>query len=66
LVVIEKERRQSWISDIAIRDENRVVERKQEKVDEYPDLKHEMARQWELRKEEVILVFVGALGMVTN
>ena len=38
-----------------------MVERKQEKVDKYPDLRHKIARQRELRKEEVIPVVIGAL-----
>ena len=44
-ILTEKERRQCWIRDIAVRDENRMVERKQEKVDKYPDLRHKIARQ---------------------
>ena len=57
---------QSWIMNKAVPGNKRVLEKDKENVEKYQDLKHEIARLWELSKVEVVHVVVGALCMITN
>ena len=46
--------------------DHRVYEKEGEKIEKYQDLKREIGRLWGIRHLEVILVVVGALGVVSN
>ena len=52
--------------DIASPWDNRVYEKEGEKIEKYKNLKREIGRLLGIRHLEVVPVFVGALGVVSN
>ena len=66
IVVVIKKERKCMIIDIAIPGDVRVVNKEEEKVIKYQELKHEIARMWAMTKVDIIPVVVGALGAVTK
>ena len=66
IVVVDKQRREVNIIDVAIPGDVRVCEKELEKIDKYKALKDEIARLWEMQKVTLIPVVVGALGAITN
>ena len=44
----------------------RVGAKEQEKVEKYQDLRRDIAILWGMKKTEVILIVVGALGMISK
>ena len=46
--------------------DKRVQEKEVEKIAEYQPLKDEMARLLDLKKDKVVPVMIGALGMITK
>ena len=49
---------------IALLWDQKVFEKKGEKIDKYQDLKREIGKLWGIRQQEVALVVVGALRLV--
>ena len=66
IVVIDKEKKETKIIDIAIPGDKRVDEKEREKIDKYRILRDEIARLWKMKKVHVIPVIVGALGTVSK
>ncbi|XP_069979445.1 uncharacterized protein [Penaeus vannamei] len=65
ITVIEKNSKKCLLIDPACPFDTR-IERKEEKCNNYCDLKYEIARMWRMKEVEVIPVVVGALGSVTK
>ena len=63
IVVVDKQRREVKIIDVAIPGDVRVFEKELEKIDKYKSLKDEIER---LRRVTIIPVVVGAQGAITN
>ena len=66
IVVVDKQRREVKIIDVAIPGDVRVCEKELGKIDKYKPLKDEIARLWEMQKVTIIPTVVGALGAITN
>ena len=66
IVVVDKKEKSCQIIDIAAPGDLRVHTKEEEKIENYGDLKREVAVLWSLRRVEVIPVVVGALGAVTK
>ena len=66
IILINKEKKEAWIIDIAIPADKRIVEKEQEKIEKYQDLKREIKRLWHLRSVQVVPIVIGALGCVTT
>ena len=60
IVVIEKKSRKAWIYDDACTFDTRVIQKENEKVEKYQDLKREMARLWKLKSVVIVPVVIGA------
>ena len=63
MMIIDKSDRSCQIIDEAIREDGRVREKEDEKIEKYQDLAREVRRIWGVRSK-VIPVVVGALGSV--
>jgi hypothetical protein len=66
IIVIDKEKKEALIVDIAVPADIRVAEKEKEKIEKYQDLKREIKRLWKLRTVQVVPVVIGALGCVTK
>ena len=66
IIVINKEKKEAIIVDIAVSADIRVSEKEKEKIEKYQDLKREIKRLWDLRAVQVVPVVIGALGSVTK
>ena len=66
IVVVEKEKKECKIIDIAVPNDVRVGNKEQEKVEKYQDLRREIAALWGMKKTEVIPLVIGALGMISK
>ena len=66
IVVVEKEKKECKIIDVAVPNDVRVGNKEQEKVEKYQDLRREIATLWGMKKTEVIPIVVGALGMISK
>ena len=64
--MVEKREKIFKIIDVAVPKDSRVNAKEQEKIEKYQDLRREVAMLWKMKKVEVILVVVGALGTITN
>ena len=64
--MIDKEKKEALIVDIAVPADIRVAEKEKEKIEKYQDLKREIKRLWKLRTVQVVPVVIGALGCVTK
>ena len=54
------------IVDVVIPGDKRILEKEQEKIDKYQDIKREIQRLWRLKKVNVMPVAVGALGSASK
>ena len=52
--------------DIASPWDHRVYKKEGEKTDKYQDLKRKIGKLWDIKKQEVVPVVVGALGAITK
>ena len=66
LLLVDKETNTATIIDVAVPGDTRIVDREQDKILAYQDLKREIKKVWKLRKVSVIPVVIGALGAVTT
>ena len=66
LLLVRKKTKEATIIDIAVPGDTRIVDREQEKILKYQDLKREIKKVWQLRKVQVVPIVVGALGAVTS
>ena len=65
ILILKKHEKEAILIDIAVPGDTRIIDREQDKVLAYQDLKWEIKRCWGLRKVKVIPVVVGALGAVS-
>ena len=65
LVLVDKEKKECQIIDIAIPGDTRVWRKEEEKMEKYRELGFELGRLWEVRPK-VIPIIVGALGTISN
>ena len=65
MVLVDKEKRECQIIDIAIPGDTRVWRKEEEKMEKYRELGFELGRLWEVRPK-VIPIIVGALGTISN
>ena len=65
LVLINKKKRTCWLVDFAVPTNYRVKIKESEKIDKYLHIAREVKRLWNM-KVTVILIVIGALGMVTK
>ena len=54
------------IIDVACPFDTRIVEKEQEKIDHYQDLKAEIQKMWNCKSLSVVPLVIGALGAVTK
>ena len=66
LIIVDKEKKTTCITDIAIPGDSRVGTKELEKKLKYQDLKMEISRMWTSNQVEVIPKVVGALGTVSK
>ena len=64
VVVVNRDRKTCNIIAIAVPGDAGIVEKENEKVEKYQDLRREVARLWNV-KANVVPIVVGALGTVT-
>ena len=62
LVVLDKIERSCYVIDIACPFDTRVLEKEQEKMEKYQELKREIGKIWSCRKVIVVPIVIGALG----
>ena len=65
-MVVNKQERECAIVDIAVPGDKRIVEKENEKVKKYQELKQKIPRMWNTRAVYVIKIFVGSFGSVTK
>ena len=65
-VVGNKQERRYAIVDISVPGDKRIVEKENEKVKKYSELKREIARMWNMRTVQEIPIVVGSLGSVAK
>ena len=63
-MVVNKQERECAIVDIAVPGDKRIVEKENEKVKKYQELKQKIPRMWNTRAVYVIKIFVGSFGSV--
>ena len=66
ITVIEKRNKHCQLIDPACPFDTRIEKKEEEKLNNYEDLKYEIARIWQMKKVDVIPVVIGALGTVTR
>ena len=66
VVVVLKKKTECKIIYIADPADSRTGENELEKMEKYDDLKREVKRMWTMRKIEIILIVVGALGAINR
>ena len=66
LLLVDKVSNTATIIDVAVPGDTRIVDREQDKILAYQDLKREIKKVWNLRKVSVVPVVIGALGAVTT
>ena len=66
LILMGKKTKSCVIIDVAVPGDCKIREKEIEKVKKYQNLKRELKRLWSLKKVEVVLVFVGALGCISK
>ena len=65
IVVMEKNAKKCLIIDVACPVDNNLILKRNEKLDNYSELRLEIARMWD--KETLILtIIIGALGSIPN
>ena len=65
IVVVDIEKKDVKIIDIAIPGVNRVKDKEQEKIEKYQPLKEQIGNLWNMKKVTVIPVVIGALGCIS-
>ena len=66
IVIVDKRENSCIIVDIAVPADKRILDKENEKIEKYQELKREIGRLWGLRKVRVIPVVIGALGSVSK
>ena len=66
MVVVEKKNNKAIIVNVASPWNHRVYKKEGEKIEKYQELKREIGKLWGIRHLEVVLVVVGALGVVNK
>ena len=64
IVTINKMEKTAIIIDVAIPGNERITDKKKEKIEKYQNLKREIQRLWNLKKINVIPVVFGLLGVL--
>ena len=62
VVVLDKIERSCYVIDITCPFDTRVLEKEQEKMQKYQELKREIRKIWSCRKVIVVPIVIGALG----
>lgn len=65
IVIIDKDKKQATIIDIAIPNDYNIQDKEKEKVQKYQPLREELERIWKV-KTKVVPVVVGSLGALTS
>jgi len=65
LTIVEKSENLVTLVDVAIPANKRIVEKEQEKITKYQDLRIELERLWN-KKTRIIPVVIGALGAISE
>ena len=66
IVVVEKEEKKCLIADIAIPNDKNVGVKEEEKIQKYDELKWEIKKLWSMKRVDLVLVVVRALGTVSK
>ena len=66
IVVIDKEKKECHIIDVACPGDSRIVLKEEEKIDKYRDLAIEIKALWRSKKVLIDPVVIGALGSITD
>ena len=66
LVVVDKKARDCIILDVACPFDTRIIQKENEKVEKYQDLKREIKRLWKLKKVSIVPIVIGALGTISH
>ena len=66
IVVLENKERVCYIIGVACPFDMRVLEKEQEKIDHYQDLKIEIQKVWNCKRVSTIFILTGALGNVSK
>ena len=64
--MVNKKTKSCVIIDVAIPGDCRICEKEIEKIEKYQNFKRELKRLCSLKKVEVVLVIVGALGCISK
>ena len=64
IVVIDKQKKESVVIDIAVPSDSNIKQKEYEKLEKYQELKEELQRTWKVIAK-VVPVVIGALGAVT-
>ena len=65
-MVVNKQEGECAIVDIAVAGDKRIVEKENEKVKKYQELKQKIPRMWNTRTVQVIKIVVRSLASVTK
>ena len=66
IVVYNKSKRERIIIDIACPFDTRIVEKDNENVEKYQDLKYEIKKIWRCKKVTIVPIVIGALGTLSK
>ena len=66
ILLMDKIKRKVQIIDIACPFDTRVLEKENEKITNYQDLKWELKRIWNCQEIEMIPIVIGALGTISK
>ena len=66
LLLVDKVTNTATIIDVAVPGDVRILDREQDKILAYQDLKREIKKNWHLRKVSIVPIVIGALGSVTS
>jgi hypothetical protein len=66
LLLVDKVTNTATIIDVAVPGDVRILDREQDKILAYQDLKREIKKNWHLRKVTIVPIVIGALGSVTS
>ena len=65
-MVVNKQERECAIVDIAVAGDKRIVEKENEKVKKYLELKQKIPRMWNTKTVQEIKIVVGSFASVTK
>ena len=65
-MVVNKQEREFATVDFAVAGDKRIVEKENEKVKKYQELKQKIPRMWNMRTVQVIKIFIGSFASVTK